>query len=337
MKPIAIVLVLLFSLAFGNCYSQTKTKMKINSNPLICNPQTGICETGIATIKTEANTNGDSSIKTVQIIYFTDPICSSCWAIEPNLRKLKLEYGHHLEIAYKMGGLLKDWSYNSGGISKPSDVAHHWDEVSVYYNMPIDGDVWLEDPLMSSYPPSIAFKAAQMQNADKAILFLRAIREMVFLQKKNITQWEHIAKAAQMVGLDTAKLHTDYEGPANGLFEEDLRLAQAMGVRGFPTLFFIDNMGNTEILYGMQPYKSYEAAIKKIDTHVTKMEYNKHWENLFAKYQSLTVREFAELAELPKETSEKLLNELCQQKLLKKMNTKNGAMYSLQTLHQSKP
>ena len=30
--------------------------------------------------------------------------------------------------------------------------------------MPIDGDVWLEDPLNSSYPPSIAFKAAEMQD-----------------------------------------------------------------------------------------------------------------------------------------------------------------------------
>ena len=117
------------------------------------------------------------------------------------MRKLKLEYGDQLEVIYKMGGLLPDWSYNSGGISKPSDVAHHWDEVSIYYDMPIDGDVWLEDPLPSSYPPSIAFKAAQMQNEDKAILFLREIREMVFLEKKNITKWEHIALAAKKTGL----------------------------------------------------------------------------------------------------------------------------------------
>ncbi|ULT40102.1 DsbA family protein [Niabella defluvii] len=89
-----------------------------------------------------------------------------------------------MEIDYRMGGLLPDWSYNSGGISKPSDVAHHWDEVSVYYDMPIDGDVWLEDPLPSSYPPSVAFKAAQMQDHAKAVAFLRIIREMVFCKEK---------------------------------------------------------------------------------------------------------------------------------------------------------
>ena len=105
-----------------------------------------------------------------------------------------------------MGGLLPDWSYNSGGISKPSDVAYHWDEVSVYYDMPIDGDVWLEDPLNSSYPPSIAFKAAEIQDKDKAVNFLRILREMVFLKKKNITRWEYIAIAAEEAGLDVVKL-----------------------------------------------------------------------------------------------------------------------------------
>jgi hypothetical protein len=28
------------------------------------------------------------------------------------------------------------------------------------HKTPLDGDIWIEDPLHSSYPPSIAFKAA---------------------------------------------------------------------------------------------------------------------------------------------------------------------------------
>src|SRR5690606_37199953 len=150
--------------------------------------------------------------KAIKVIYFTDPICSPCWGIEPQLRKLKLEYGNSVEIEYRMGCLLKDWSSNRGCISTPSDVAHHSDEVSVHYDMPIDGDVWLEDPLPSSYPPSIAFKAAQLQDEKKAIVFLREIREMVFLQKKNITKWEHLSFAAERSGLDVAQLKKDYDG-----------------------------------------------------------------------------------------------------------------------------
>ena len=141
-----------------------------NLNPLLCDINSGIC--GIESDNTSTSTDRklEAKTKSIKIVYFTDPICSSCWGIEPQLRKLKLEYANSIEIEYRMGGLLPDWSYNSGGISKPSDVAHHWDEVSVYYDMPMNGEVWLEDPLHSSYPPSIAFKAAQIQDNEKAIL-----------------------------------------------------------------------------------------------------------------------------------------------------------------------
>ncbi|HQP01246.1 MAG TPA: DsbA family protein, partial [Bacteroidia bacterium] len=183
--------------------------MQEQNNPLMCDPESGICEIPTNKISSAESSLIKSDKKPVKIIYYTDPICSSCWGIEPQLRKLKLEYGNNIEVEYRMGGLLPNWSYNSGGISKPSDVAHHWDEVSVYYDMPIDGNVWLEDPLNSSYPPSIAFKAAQMQDNEKAILFLREIREMVFLQKKNITKWEHLELAGKKVGLDIVKLKTD--------------------------------------------------------------------------------------------------------------------------------
>src|SRR5574343_1716731 len=164
-----------------------------------------------------------------------------------------------------MGGLLPDWNYNNGGISKPSDVAHHWDEMSVYYDMPIDGDVWLEDPLQSSFPPSIAFKAAQLQDQEKASIFLRLIREMVFIQKKNICRWEHIESAATQSNLDIKQLKVDIEKKAQDLFNEDLELSRDLDVRGFPTMFFVDTTGKREIVYGSKPYTSYVNAIQKLD------------------------------------------------------------------------
>ncbi|WP_138483944.1 ClpXP adapter SpxH family protein [Dyadobacter bucti] len=297
------------------------------NNPLLCDPETGTCEIPEFKSNEAATSSAQSKEKPVKVIYFTDPICSSCWGIEPQFKKLKLEYGNHIDIEYRMGGLLPDWGYNSGGISKPSDVAHHWDEVSGHYDMPIDGDVWLEDPLHSSYPPSVAFKAAQMQHKDKAILFLRAIREMVFLQKKNITKWENLALAAEKVGLDAEQLKYDFENQANTLFEEDLKLAREFGVRGFPTMLFFDSSGNKETVYGSKPYAYYEMAILKLSPDAVKSEYNKDWETLFSKYHSLTAKEFSELSGIPRNESETLLNELSDKLRLKKLTTKNGAIW----------
>ncbi|WP_294202943.1 ClpXP adapter SpxH family protein [uncultured Chryseobacterium sp.] len=302
-----------------------------STNPLLCDPAAGICEvpggekTEIGNISVKVNE------KPVKVIYFTDPICSSCWGIEPQLRKLKLEYGNNVEVEYRMGGLLPDWSYNSGGISKPSDVAHHWNEVSLYYDMPIDGDVWLQDPLDSSYPPSIAFKAAQMQDKKKAIEFMRELREMVFLKKKNIAKWEHIAAAAKKTGLDTEQLKKDFDGKGKELFQEDLKLAREMGVRGFPTMFFTNDAGNKEIVYGSKPYAFYETAILKVNPETKKSEYSKNWESLFAKYSSLTAKEYSELSGTPRRESEQLLNDLSAKGNLEKLTTKNGSLWTLKS------
>ncbi|MBW7912120.1 MAG: DsbA family protein [Taibaiella sp.] len=297
-------------------------------NPLLCDIETGLCEVH-NTIDTNHDIHVEQDIKALKVIYYTDPICSSCWGIEPQLRKLKLEYGEALDIEYRMGGLLPDWSYNSGGISKPSDVAHHWDEVSVYYDMPIDGDVWLEDPLSSSYPPSIAFKAAQLQDSHKALLFLREIREMVFLQKKNITKWAHINIAAGKAGLDTLKLKADYEGSAKDLFATDLELARELGVRGFPTMFFADSSGKREIVYGSKPYSVYEAAIVKLHPQVIKHTYNTDWRSLFMLYPTLTSREYAEISGTPRNEADIFLQKLCYEDWLEKLETKNGILWKL--------
>lgn len=299
-------------------------------NPLICDPDIGVCE--IPTMEHTFDkivTNGTVK-KPIRVIYYTDPICSSCWGIEPQLRKLKLEYGHLLDFEYRMGGLLPDWNYNDGIISKPEDVAKHWDDMSYYFQMPIDGDIWLEDPLYSSYPPSIAFKAAQMQDDEKAIDFLRRMRELLFLEKKNITKWEHIAKAAIYSKLDLNQLKEDYiNGSAEKLFNEDLDLGRQLGIRGFPTIIFIDENGNEQLVYGSKSYKNYEQAIKRLLPLSKKKHYDTSLNNLLSHYPTLTVKEYAELANKNIIIAKQILDELNKTAQLKKTETKNGDLYNL--------
>lgn len=328
MKSLSILIFTIVSFSLSNCIQYKNSQME-NNNPLLCNPESGICEVTTSTEKSSISATQTAVKKNIKVIYYTDPICSSCWGIEPELRKLKLEYGDQIEIDYRMGGLLPDWSYNSGGISKPSDVAHHWDEMSEYYDMPIDGDVWLEDPLHSSFPPSIAFKAAQIQDSYKASLFLRALREKVFIYKQNICRWEHIESAATEAKLDVKQLKSDIDNKAQSLFNEDLNLGRDLGVRGFPTIFFVDTTGNREIVYGSKPYSAYVNAISKLDKNIKKFEYAKDWKSIFNRYHSLTVKEYSTIAEIPRDEAEIKLNELTSNGLLKRKDTKNGAIWTL--------
>lgn len=313
-----------------SCQSQTNSKMNENkTNPLLCDPISATCEIPIS-----ENSNKTANIqienKPIKIVYYTDPICSSCWGIEPQLRKLKLEYGDYFDIDYRMGGLLPDWSYNSGGISKPSDVAHHWDEASLHYEMPIDGDVWLEDPLDSSYPSCIAMKAAQIQGKEKAVKFMRVLREKLYLEKKNIAQWENIVEAAKIADLNIEKLKTDYDGgDAKKLFQEDLNYAKTLGVRGFPTLFFADENNNKLTVYGSKPYSSYENALLALFPEAKKKSIVK--ENplsIFEIYPSLAPKEYAVIHDISVNEAKIILEELHARGKLGKMSIKNGSLYS---------
>ncbi len=294
---------------------------------MLCQPDSGVC--AMPGAETTTGTMPVIKIqKPVKILYFTDPICSSCWGIEPQLRRLKLEYGHLIDIEYRMGGMLPSWDiYNSGGISQPSDVGHHCDEVSGYYEMPIDGDVWLENPLSSSYPPSIAFKAAQMQDEQKALLFLRRIREMVFLEKKNITEWSHLSQAAIECGLDPVQLKTDYEGPAQQHFQEDLQLGRSLGVRGFPTLIWTDSAQNRLVLYGAKPYQQFEQVLLQLNGSAAKQPYDRSPEQLFAFYPTLTTKEFAVLSGTDMIEANRNIIGLMNSGVVTRFSTKNGPLW----------
>jgi 2-polyprenyl-6-methoxyphenol hydroxylase-like FAD-dependent oxidoreductase/predicted DsbA family dithiol-disulfide isomerase len=266
--------------------------------------------------------------KEISILYFTDPICSTCWIIQPQLRKLQLEYADYVSIEYKMGGLLPSWeNFNRFGITKPSEVAAHWDEVCSFYEMPVNKNIWLEDPLPSSYPPSIAFKAAQLQDTGKAVIFLRRIREMVFLEKKNIIKKEFLHQAAFESGLDAARLLRDLEGRAQGMFREDLILSDLLEIKVLPTLFFSNKEGVQLALNGFQPYESFEEIIKELDPSIEKSPFDTSPKYLFKEFQTLSTKEFSFLRDEAEDLSLKLLEELFNLQLIKRIESPSGSMW----------
>ena len=296
--------------------------------PMTCDTETGLCEIPVAENAAQ-ETDISAATGKIRLLYFTDPICSSCWGIEPQLRKLKLEYGEYFEIEYRTGGLLKSWdSYGGSDVGNPAEVAVHWDEASDYYQMPIDGDVWLEDPLDSSYPPSIAFKAAQMQGTDKADDFLRKIKEMVFLEKKNIAKWEHLEQAAIATGLDIVKFKADFDGAANAAFDDDLALARQLGVRGFPTIFFTDKDDNRFKVYGSKPYEVYEQALLKLYPEAVKKSIDTSLTSLFEHYPTLTTKEATVLSAQTLEEAEASLVLLNKQNKISRYDSKKGILWS---------
>jgi predicted DsbA family dithiol-disulfide isomerase len=263
----------------------------------------------------------------IRVIYFTDPICSSCWAAEPQLRKLLVEYGDNIAIEYHMGGLLPSWDmFTSGPITKPADVAHHWDEMGAHSDTPIDGEVWRADPLPSSYPPCRAYKAAELQGKEKASRFLRRIREMVMVENKNIARLEVLQQAAKDSGLDPARLADDYNSTSQQLFQKDLELRAQYGVRGFPAVFFVDGASNQILVYGSRPYENYEAAIRQLAPSAEKKQIPPGGD-LFDRYPTLTTKEYSVITGVSMQEAEDILTALEQKGAIQKQPVKNGVLW----------
>lgn len=290
----------------------------MHTNPLICDTVDGICKvSNEPRIEKKEDHHLD---KFIHVDYFTDPICSSCWGIEPQLQKLKLEYGDYLDFTYHMGGLLPSWeTYKTEEINKPEDVAFHWYQASVFYEMPIESSIWLIDPLESSYPPSIAFKAAQIQDYNKSLVFLRRLKEMVFLEKKNITKWEHIEEACTHAELDLIQLKLDYENDANLLFKKDLELTKKNKIHGFPTFIFKSKNGQTITLSGFQPYSVFEKIIIDLCPNAEKKVYNASWQSLFKNFPLMATREYSLFTyQTQKQAEEELIGLDLQRKIISK-------------------
>ncbi len=299
--------------------------MKAENKELMnCDMETGICE--INQLSTEEKNN--ILKKPVKLLYFTDPICSACWGIEPQLRKLKQEYGEYFDIEYRMGGLLKSWDeYGGSDVNGPASVAQHWEEAGAYYQMPVNAEVWNEDPLHSSYPPAIAFKAAQLQDKYKAERFLRRIKEMVFVEKKNITETEHLLQAAEDAGLDKTKFQNDYVAKAKLLFEEDLSITREWGVRGFPTIYFIDEDDNRFKVYGSKPYHVYEQALLKLLPREVQRKKAASYEDIFNQYDTVALKEFAVFYDIDLEEAERILKGLHEEKKLTRTLSNAGSLW----------
>ena len=244
---------------------------------MVCDIETGICAPAGSVPEAESAAGAEDSpfqpvtfrpIKKVDVYYVTDPICSHCWALEPTLRRFTEEYGRHLEVKTVMGGLLPQWNGfadRANGIGGPSDVAGHWREVGETSRMPIDGSVWNRDPLASSYPPSRVYLVIRERDAETARLFLRKAREAVFAFDRNIASSKVLVDLVNQVGLDGQAIVAESESErGEELLRADIALARELGVRGFPTLVFVDDSGQGVKVGGVRGLDSYAKALENL-------------------------------------------------------------------------
>lgn len=238
----------------------------MSKNNMICDLETGICgevgEEGIELIDL------NKPEKKITLYYVTDPICSHCWALEPVLRRFEMEYGHYFNMQTVMGGLLESWDGFAdvkNGIRGPADVAGHWREVGEHSRMPIDGSLWYDNPVQSSYIPSRVYKVIQQQDDQLARTFLRRAREAVFAFNRNIGDDDVLINIVNELGLDgEAIVQESHSATGKQLLEQDFILAAQLGVRGFPTIIMVNEENKGVKIVGARSLDYYVSGLAQI-------------------------------------------------------------------------
>jgi putative protein-disulfide isomerase len=139
----------------------------------------------------------------VSVHYFTDPACPMSWGMEPNTRRLAVEFGESLDWKLVMGGLGRDYKGHEKG------ALVRWVEDADTIEMPMDPLLWKESPISSTYPACIAVKAAGEQGVDAQVRFLRVVREGLMCFRRKLDSLEPLVEEARRAGLDVERFRVD--------------------------------------------------------------------------------------------------------------------------------
>jgi 2-polyprenyl-6-methoxyphenol hydroxylase-like FAD-dependent oxidoreductase/predicted DsbA family dithiol-disulfide isomerase len=205
-------------------------------------------------------------INRIKVIYFSDPVCSTCWIVDPYIKKLLREYGKMIDLEVVMGGLLDDWSTLCQPTSDSETrqyLCNLWSGEEKKFDIRLDITVWETTPVRSSIPASVAYYAAAKQGNKQGDLFIRIVREMLFLRGKDISQSHHLRSAALEAGIDIQLFNEALlSGEAKDLFDQRQQLRSIWKPKYYPALIFQNSDG--EWFQGMDPVGEYslEAMYK---------------------------------------------------------------------------
>jgi len=236
--------------------------------------------------------------QTIEVVEYTDPLCSIAWGTEPYKRKLQWRFGEKLSWRVVMAGLCRDnstvkmfqpWDpYEAGQI-----YLKIWKRVTGITGMPYPEN--LRYMALTTDPPCLVVKAAECQGPDIADRVLRRFRESVFIYGTPVDSLDQLKTALEGIpGLDLEKLLRDVDSDevqsayladweetrrpndyVRGLAESEtdhlkggMMVSEGHERYNLPTFIFKGPAGERTVP-GYRPYAEYEEALESVSPGIT--------------------------------------------------------------------
>ena len=244
----------------------------------------------------------------VEITYYTDPLCCWSWAMEPQWRRFRYEFGDQVRWKYCMGGLIPNWQTYSdpmNSVERPAQMGPLWMDASQVSGMPIADSIWSQNPPASSYPACIAVKTAGLQSPQALELYLRAVRESLMLDGNDISQKEVLFDVAASCEtrfpkiFDASLFIEQFDSEASRLaFKEDLMKVRFHKIGRYPTLTMSKPAQKGVIITGYRPYDVLLQAVLQVAPSITPINDTKNLKAYINYWGKLTNREIKEVSSI---------------------------------------
>lgn len=199
----------------------------------------------------------------INITYYTDPLCCWSWIFEREWQQLLTAFKDDISYHYCMGGLLPSWNnYHDAinNVSKPLQMGPLWMHAAEISGLKIRHDIWAKDPPASSYPACIAVKCAQLQSEQAGEKYLFLLREACMMEGKNIAEAAVLFELAdKLADCENFKFDTKifqqhlFGDEGREAFKKDLQEVKYRGINRFPSLL-ITNANRAKLITGYQTF-----------------------------------------------------------------------------------
>ncbi|MBR4382983.1 MAG: DsbA family protein [Selenomonadaceae bacterium] len=208
------------------------------------------------------------------LVTFTDPMMGLSYECEPIFRKLETHFADRIEFRYVMSGLVRD-VYE---LVTPDELKFGKELAIKLYNarlaeiyrseenlggLPINmtGFELFSTAETSSDPLNIAYKAAQLVDANKADEFLYRLRFATIVDCRPTTRTSEILKVVIKSGLDHKKFLTAYnDGSAEKNFQNDLQLCRRIGIHELPS-YMLQYQSKGALIRGLASFDDFANVI----------------------------------------------------------------------------
>ncbi|MCK9491875.1 MAG: DsbA family protein [Sulfurimonas sp.] len=229
-----------------------------------CDSETGLCEIG-----SYGDKEVDLNVEQAELFYVGDPMCSWCWGMSEELKKIQEFCAKEgIKFSVVLGGLRigggDPWTEQFRGFLKNEWQNIHKKTGQKFVYSLLDLQEFNYDTQPACLSVFIVKKMLKDKddNSSTALKFFSKIQEKFYAKGLDPTKLEFYHSICEEFNIDIAEFEKYFNSKEmRKELESDFALAAKLGARGMPSLIYVKQNKVVEMSSG---YKTYEEVLKLI-------------------------------------------------------------------------